>query len=154
MSRLTLRCAFLASCATLLTVPVLAIAGGAQSRAETAIKAENARWAEAYARGDDEAISSLYTDDGMLLPPGEERVAGRKAISAYFKNIRGKAAPGTVSFSHFEFYGNDLMMTEISNDEIRDHQGKLVARGKQTLVFLKQNGRWKLHRDMWSANGP
>lgn len=45
-------------------------------------------------------------------------------------------------------------MTEVSDTEIHDHDGKLKYRGKQTLVFLKQGGAWKLHRDMWNDYGP
>lgn len=45
-------------------------------------------------------------------------------------------------------------MTEMSDVEVHDHDGKLKFRGKQTLVFLNEGGAWKLHRDMWNDDGP
>ncbi len=130
------------------------MAGGSQRLPEAAIKAENARWADAFARGDYDAIGRLYTDDGALLPPGGDKVTGRRAITEYFTNGYAGSKPGTVSFSNDEFYGNDRVVTEVSDVEVRDGNGKLKIRAKQTLVFLKQGGTWKLHRDMWNAYPP
>lgn len=62
--------------------------------------------------------------------------------------------PDTVSFANYEFYGNDQIATEVSDAEIHDHSGKLKFRGKQILIFLKQGGVWKLHRDIWNSYAP
>ncbi|WP_062918898.1 DUF4440 domain-containing protein [Paraburkholderia caribensis] len=150
MSRFRLRIAVFSCYVALVAAPVLAHARGQPTAYEGEIRAENARWADAYARGDYTAIGELYTDDGTLLPPGTDRVVGPVAIATYFAKKLNGSAPHTVSFSDFEFYGDGEAMTEISNTEIRDHSGKLVARGKQTLIFRKQDGAWKLHRDMWN----
>lgn len=138
----------------LLAAPPAARADGLQDPPDAAIRAENARWAEAYARGDYAAIGALYTADGALLPPGEDRVAGRAAIAAYFAKRGEPGAARTIRFSQVEIYGDARTATEISDTEIRDASGKRIARGKQTLVFLKQDGRWQLHRDMWNADAP
>ncbi len=140
-------------------IPLLAFAMSASSEGskrlpEAAIKAENARWAEAFGRGDYEAIGHLYTEDGALLPPGANRVTGPRAIAEYFTKGYAGSKPGTVSFSNYEFYGNDQTVTEVSDAEIRDPSGKLKLRAKQTLIFLKQGDIWKLHRDMWSDYPP
>ena len=88
-------------------VCVPAVAASPKTSTEVAIKAENARWANAFQRGDYRAIGQFYTEDGTLLPPGGERIHGRAAIAEYFiKGYAGKA-PDTVTFSDFEFYGND-----------------------------------------------
>ncbi len=148
------RMAIYTCCLTLLNTPLLARAEALKRPIEAQIKSENGRWAEAYARGDYSAIGDLYTDDGMLLPPGEGRVIGQRAIVAYFKKKSHNAAPHIVTFDNFEFFGDDNTVTEISDTEIRDQGGKLISRGRQTLVFLKKNGFWKLHRDMWNADMP
>lgn len=139
-----------AACFAFFVVAVPAIAGGLQPQTEAAIKAENARWADAFARGDYEAIGRLYTNEGALLPPGGDRVTGGSAIAAYFTKGYTGAKPDTVSFSNYEFYGNDRTVTEVSDAEIRDHAGNLKYRGKQILLFLNEGGAWKLHRDIWN----
>ncbi|KVD39129.1 DUF4440 domain-containing protein [Burkholderia sp. ABCPW 11] len=154
MRQIHLRTAAFAACMSFFAFTAPAIAGGAQRPPEAAIKAENTRWADAFARGDYDAISRLYTDDGTLLPPGGDKVTGRRAIAEYFTNGYAGSKPGTVSFSNDEFYGDDRVVTEVSDVEVRDGEGKLKIRAKQTLVFLKQGGTWKLHRDMWNAYPP
>ena len=146
--------AALAVCVAFSAFAAPAVAGGSPHPPGAAIKAENARWAEAFARGDYAAIGRLYTNDGTLLPPGGDKITGSRAITEYFIKGYAGSKPATVSFSNYEFYGNDRVVTEVSDVEVRDHDGKLQYRGKQTLVFLKQGGAWKLHRDMWNDYGP
>ncbi|WP_150723244.1 YybH family protein [Pandoraea capi] len=146
--------AVLAASLSLSTFAAQTNAGRLQPQTESAIKVENARWAQAYARGDYQAIGQLYTKDGSLLPPGGDRIKGADAITEYFTKASGGSAPDTVSFSNYEFYGNDQVVTEVSDAEIHDPSGKLKYRGKQILIFLKQGGVWKLHRDLWNASAP
>ena len=146
-----LRVVVFVCCFTLFASPMLAHAKGLDRLIESEIKAENVRWAEAYARGDYSAIGNLYTDDGTLFPPGESRVVGPSAIADYFKKKSSNGARHTVTFDNLEFYGDDNTVTEISDTEICDLDGKLISRGRQTLVFLKKNGLWRLHRDMWNS---
>ena len=154
MQQIRLCTAALAACVSFFAFTAPAVAGGSQRPPEAAIKAENARWADAFARGDFEASGRLYTDDGALLPLAGDKVTGRRAITEYFVNGYAGSKPGTVSFSNYEFYGNDREVTEVSDAEVRDHDGKLKIRAKQILVFLKQGGTWKLHRDMWNDYAP
>jgi uncharacterized protein (TIGR02246 family) len=150
MRQIRLYSAALAACLSLFAFAVPATAGGLQPQTEAAIKAENARWAEAFGRGDYEAIGRLYTSDGTLLPPGGEKITGGSAIAEYFAKGYAGSKPDTVSFGNYEFYGNDQIVTEVSDAEIHDHSGKLKFRAKQTLIFLKQGDAWKLHRDIWN----
>jgi ketosteroid isomerase-like protein len=144
MRQIRLCVAAVAACLPLFAFAVPATADGPQPPIEAAIKAENARWAEAFARGDYEAIGRLYTKDGALLPPGGDKVTGGSAIAEHFTKGYAGSKPDTVSFSHYEFYGNDQIVTG----------GKLKYRGKQILIFLKQGGAWKLHRDIWNDYAP
>lgn len=125
-----------------------------QASIQTAIKAENARWADAFKRRDFQAIGSLYTNDGTLLQPGGERVRGPAAIADYFAKAYAGKPPFTVTFSNFEFYGSGDAVTEVSDATILREDGTVEYAGKQALIFLKQGGAWKLHRDVWNDNGP
>ncbi|XYK64826.1 SgcJ/EcaC family oxidoreductase [Serratia nematodiphila] len=146
--------ALFAAAVTVAIVPTVVYAASPNQSTETAIRAENDRWANAFKRGDYRAIGHLYTEDGTLLQPGGERVTGAAAISKYFTEGYTGKAPDTVTFSNFEFYGNDKVVTEVSDSIIRDHDGNLKSRGKQILIFLKQGDSWKLHRDIWNDDGP
>lgn len=147
-----------AAVAVLCLAPVLfvfpASAGALTPDTEAAIRAENAKWARAYARGDYAAISRLYTADGELLPPGGNRISGGKAIVSFFVRANKGRPPGHVSFSNAEFYGSDSIVAEVSDTAICSRDGELKYRGKQTLIFLKSGGQWQLHRDIWNQTGP
>jgi uncharacterized protein (TIGR02246 family) len=154
MRPISTRMALFSAAAALAVTSLPAHAAGPQRSTVAAIKAENARWADAFKRGDYHAIGRLYTEDGTLLQPGGGRVTGRAAIAEYFaKGYAGKK-PDTVTFGNYEFYGNEQVVTEVSSSTIRNHAGRLTSRGKQTLIFLKQGGAWKLHRDIWNDDGP
>ena len=131
-----------------------AFATTVRSPDEAAVKAVTESWGASFARGDLKAISHLYTDDAKLLPPNDTAVSGRPAILAWFeKNLR-PAMPASLKFSRYEIYGGGDAATSVSELEMYDGKGHVVERGKQTIVLIKQNGRWKIHRDMWSDNAP
>lgn len=121
---------------------------------EAAVKAVTERWGATFAKGDLKAISLLYTDDAKLLPPNDTAISGRAAILAFFEENLRPALPASIKFSHYEIYGGGSAATSVSEMEMRDGKGHIVERGKQTIVLVKQNGEWKIHRDMWSDNTP
>ncbi len=121
---------------------------------EAAVKAITETWGATFAKGDLKAISRLYTDDAKLLPPNGTAISGQAAILAWFeKNLR-PTLPARIKFSHYEIYGGGEAATSVSEMEISDTKGHVIERGKQTIVLVKQNGQWKIHRDMWSDNTP
>ena len=46
------------------------------------------------------------------------------AIAQYFTKGYAGSQPDTVSFSNYEFYGNDRIVTEVSDADIRDPEWK------------------------------
>jgi uncharacterized protein (TIGR02246 family) len=131
-----------------------AFAAAASLPDEAAVKAVTETWGATFARGDLAAISKLYTDDAKLLPPNEAQVSGRAAILAYFeKNLR-PVMPASIKFTRYEIYGGAGAAASVAHMEIYDAKGRVIERGKQTVVLVKQGGRWKIHRDMWSDDTP
>src|SRR5437899_2520695 len=41
----------------------------------------------AYRRGDFRAVASFYTEDAMVMPPGQETVRGRRAIEQVYQAL-------------------------------------------------------------------
>lgn len=68
----------------LLSVPQITQANGTED-VRSAIEAVNAEFSAAFNRGDAAAVAGLYTEDGSLLPPGENIVSGRSNIEANWK---------------------------------------------------------------------
>ncbi|MBF0888822.1 MULTISPECIES: YybH family protein [Gluconobacter] len=131
-----------------------AMAASTQSPDVAAVKAVTEQFAADLAKGDLQAISRLYTDDARLLPPNADPISGRAAILAYFEKTLRPDLVGGATFDHYEIYGGENAATSLSQIRMLDTKGQVIERGKQTIVLLKQDGKWKIHRDMWSDNSP
>jgi uncharacterized protein (TIGR02246 family) len=139
---------------TLLLLCITAVVARSATTDRAAVIAVTERWAAAYGNGDLKAIAEMYTEDAKLMPEGSEVISGRSAIRQWFETNVRPALPATIKFSNYEIYPASQWASSVSEVEIRDESGKLKTRGKQILVLLKRHGRWQIHRDIWTNNGP
>lgn len=127
-----------------------ALAAHTPSADPAEVQAVTEQFATDLAKGDLQAISRLYTDDASLLPPNAAAVSGRAAILAYFEKTLRPDLIGGARFDHYEIYAGPEAATSISQIRMLDRNGRVVERGRQIIILLKQGGKWKIHRDMWS----
>ena len=116
-----------------------------------AIKETNARFAEALNQGDAAAMAALYTEDAIVLPPGQGMVRGRPAIQKFNAiDIETNALSDLVlTTSDVQVAGN--LAVEIGTLSVQ--AGAMQNEGKYVVVWKKQeDGSWKLHRDIWNSN--
>jgi len=132
-----------------------------RSDSEAVTAAFNAIWtrySSSLNAGDLDSWLSLWTDDGVQLPPGEPPVVGKDQIRARNKGVLDKF---TVNLS-------------ITNDELGVAGDWAFARGTYTatltpkksgpaipingkyITILKRqaDGSWKIHRDIFNSNVP
>ena len=58
------------------------------AEARAAIEAANAKFSEAFARGDAKALAAMYTPDAIAFPPDSEMIRGNDAIGNFWKTTR------------------------------------------------------------------
>ncbi len=63
------------------------------------MEADNARWLATYNTNTPAAFAAMYTEDAVVLPPGGQPVAGRDAITRFWKD---RLAPGNRKDHTFE----------------------------------------------------
>lgn len=117
----------------------------------SAIQAANRSWEAAAARGDGAAVAALYTADAQLLPPGGDVVSGTAAIAAFWQAVFDSGVKG-VSLVDVEVEGHGDTAHEVGALELRDADAKVLDRGKYIVLWKKQGGAWKLHRDIWNSS--
>lgn len=117
------------------------------------IEASNAAFAAATARSDAAAVTALYTDDALLMPAGAANIAGRDAILDYWRGALSQGV-GSVKLNTREVFGRGVTATEVGEYVISDKAGKPLDHGKYIVIWRRVNGKWKLHRDMFSTSEP
>jgi len=127
------------------------------SKDEAAIRAISPVWAKAYNAGDAKAISALYAEQALLLPPGAPAVKGNAAIQAYFAKDTAESAKAGVTFSLDPKSKSDVdvsgdMGWESGTYAVNAKSGAAVEVGKYLTVYKKSNGKWLIIRDTWNAD--
>jgi ketosteroid isomerase-like protein len=119
------------------------------------IKRAGAEFSQKYMRGDNQGMADLYTEDGMILPPGRPIIKGRPAIAEYWK-----LQPGAAVVDHKTTADSIIVRGDIAYDygtfraqNSRDGQVGNPGFGKYVIVWRRQtDGRWLMHLDIWNSS--
>lgn len=106
---------------------------------------------EALASGDAKAVANFYTEDGVFMPHNSQIFTGREEIEKAFEGfIAGGFTDLDVESTWAEGCGDYLLDTEqwtLSN-------GKDTLIGKSLVIWKKENGMWKMYKDMINTDTP
>ncbi len=124
----------------------------ANNLVRVAVTQSNERFERAVANKNPDALASLYTQTGQLLPPNENRVSGRDAIHEYMAGLMSAGIDG-IEISTVDLYISDDTATEINAYVVRAG-GEVVDSGNSTVFWVKNGDDWLIHRDMWNSERP
>jgi ketosteroid isomerase-like protein len=115
-----------------------------------AMKATNAIFSEAIAKGNVAALESVYTADARVLPPGAEMVSGRLAIQQFWAGaIKGLGLRRAVLETIDAMPAGDGVV-EIGGGELETASGRSSV--KYVVFWRQEQGCWKWHVDIWNPN--
>jgi uncharacterized protein (TIGR02246 family) len=110
---------------------------------------------DAIAKGDMDRLAALYTQDAILLPPDAQMVRGRDAIREFWSGAAEALGLKSVKLEtvDLQLAGQDTAC------EVGAAQLELAPAGgeattatiKYMVAWLKIDGAWRLHRDIWNA---
>lgn len=122
-----------------------------------AIEAGNAKWVEAFNRGDTAGVAASYTDDATLLPPNNEMIQGRQGIQKFWSGAIEMGLKDA-SLTTVDVGGSGDTAYEIGKYTLKIQaagQEGVTDSGKYLVVWQRQaNGTWKLHADIWNSSLP
>lgn len=120
--------------------------------AKAAIEAANLKMSEAYSNGDPVAVAACYTSDAKFMEPNKLTLVGRAAI---LQGVTASIAAGVsdLNLNITEVWGDEDVIVEegtyaIGNGEITFDTGKYI------VLWKKEDGIWKLHRDIYNSDNP
>ena len=124
--------------------------------ARAAIEQVNARFSEAIARGDAQAIAKLYTEDAILLPERGEMVKGRQAIGEFWKTAMDDGVK-SVTVTTLDVGGSGDLAHEVGTVLLTlqaEGRPPATASAKFVVVWKREADGWKIHRDIWNDPPP
>ena len=128
------------------------------AQAKTGIQKSNQEFIAAVnARNGAQLVESFYTDDAIVLPPGQGAIAGKAQIQAFFDGmINGGAGNMTLATDRVERNGDLAVELGRYTMTITPPRGEPIQdRGKYIVVFrLQPDGRWKAQMDIFNSSVP
>lgn len=134
------------------------VAAGAED-VEASIIAQNDRFEQATLAGDDAALSDLYAEDAVLLPPNMPRSEGRAAIGTTFGEMMTVTPITSLSLEtdHVDVAESGELAYEVGTYSIAGtgpDAAEWQDTGKYLVVWKNVDGEWKLAADAWSSDQP
>jgi uncharacterized protein (TIGR02246 family) len=136
----------------ILTVLCGAYASVAQSReVRAAVEDNEAKFSSLFAKGDSQAVSNLYAEDGAILPPNGTRIEGRANIRNFWQGAYD-AGVKKVETKTVEVGGSGNTVHEVGTYTLYDSGNKVLDEGKYVVVWKKEGKNWLMFRDIWNSN--
>jgi uncharacterized protein (TIGR02246 family) len=130
-----------------------AVTVSAAEDVRAAIEAGNKAFSAAVARGDAAAIAALYTSTAQALPPEGEIARGREAIQKVFQGFVD-AGVRNLTLTSLEVEAHGDTATDVGTWTIKGADGATLDHGKFIVIWKKEAGQWRLHRDIWNSARP
>ena len=106
-------------------------------------------YAKAYRDNNPDALAALYSDEGMLLPPGHELVKGRDSVRAFWsRGMEAGFQMATVSIEVSGQGGYVVGRYYVPADDQDD-----AETGKYIISLRRDpDGVWRIMADIWNAD--
>ena len=109
---------------------------------------------EAIARADAAGVADLFTTDAKVILAGFEPFSGRAAIQKAWQFALGSGGIARVAFEPKELEGvGGELLVETGTLVMFDKEGKERGRDNYLLVWKREDGAWKIYRDI-ANTGP
>ena len=130
-----------------------ASASTSSSSARSEIEAACARFVDAFRAGDATGVAACYTRDAQLLPANSDVVSGREAIAEFWRGAMS-AGIASVRLDTTEVDGQGDLAVEVGRYALGGADGATLDRGKYMVLWRREGGALKLHRDIWTTSQP
>ena len=119
---------------------------------EDYIRKEALKFGEEVRRGDSVAMASHYASDAIVMPPNSEVVKGNNIAGLWGGALRMGVKDFKLTIT--DITGRGDLYAETGNYEVFGADNKSLDKGKYVAVWKKENGNWKMYRDIWNTNMP
>jgi ketosteroid isomerase-like protein len=123
------------------------------ANAKKEIEAANVVLTSAISKGDSLGAAEAYTSDGKFMGSNLPSVTGKANLTSFWGGFI-KAVGADITLTTSEVWGNEESIIEEGVFEIKSKQGDQLDKGKYIVLWKKEDGKWKLHRDISNSDLP
>ena len=102
--------------------------------------------------GDSVGAANAYSKEGTLMADNMPALLGVDKISAFWGGFSKIA--GGLTLTTLEVWGDENFITEEGVFEVKGKDGNQLDKGKYLVLWKKEDGKWKLHRDLSNSDLP
>lgn len=111
----------------------------------------NRQFMEAFGRGDAASVAQLYTSGAQLLPAHSDVVAGTSAIQSFWQGVMDMGIQEVI-LETLEVETQGETAHEVGHYTLKVAGGQLADTGKYIVIWKREGGSWKVHRDIWTTS--
>jgi ketosteroid isomerase-like protein len=104
----------------------------------------------AFNRGDAAGVASCYAEGGQLLPAHSE-IVERPAIRTFWQGVMNLGIQ-SAELRAVEVEACGDYAHEVGAYALRLADGTPADRGKYVVIWKREQGEWKLYRDIWTTS--
>lgn len=123
---------------------------------ENLIARTGEEWANLWNQGKVDALTGLFADDAVYMPPHHAAIHGREAIREYLRNpiSHHVATDLTYEVTFIKHSGDLAYDVGRYSMMVPDAKGvRRLDRGKYLTVWRRQSdGQWRIAADTWSSD--
>ena len=116
------------------------------------IRKEALNWGEEVRRGDSTAMAAHYASDAIVMPSNSEPIKGNDIVKFWGSVVRMGVKDLKLNIT--DISGGGDLYAETGTLELYGADNKSLDKGKYVVVWKKENGNWKMYRDIWNSNLP
>ena len=123
-----------------------------------AISALHEREIEAVFASDSDALTGVYSEDAVLMPPNGASIEGAEAVETWSRSLFDQVAiQGDVAVTDLTLAGDWAIERYEYSFQVSPLAGgdPVQDEGKGLHIFRRQSdGTWRISVDIWNPNGP
>lgn len=101
---------------------------------------------------DAERLGDLYTREARLMPPDSEILTGRDAAVEFWMAI-GEQGVDRIDIESVDVERDGETANRVGRAALFDGSGSQIDRAKFVEVWRREEGEWRIHRDIWNGLG-
>ncbi len=118
---------------------------------KAAIAQSNKTYGDGFMKKDSSLFISNYTTDGCIMPANAPKLCGKDGLAAFFKVGQSMGVNNIVLITE-EVMGGPEAVVETGTYNLLGKDGKSFDNGKFIVVWKNEDGKWKMHRDIFTTN--